>query len=97
MFESLHTSKTCGPVDLSAEHLVHAHLSLCVHLKVLFNAIFSHGNVPNGFGQGIIVPLIKDKTGNLHNIANYRPVTLVPVISHLFVSIITYLSRLFYH
>jgi hypothetical protein len=49
--KSLYTGKACGPDDLSAEHLIHAHPSLFVHLKFLSNAIFSDGYVPNGFGR----------------------------------------------
>ena len=44
----------------------------------------SHGYVPNSFGVGVIVPLVKDKTGNFNNVDNYRGITLSPVISKLF-------------
>jgi len=40
--------------------------------------------VPDEFGSGIIVPLIKDKSGNLNDTRNYRPITLTPVISKVF-------------
>jgi len=86
--KALHTGKACGPDDLSAEHLLYAHPSLIVHLKLLFSSIFTHGFVPDSFGAGIIVPLIKDKTGNLNDTENYRPITLIPVISKLFESLL---------
>ena len=78
----LHLGKACGPDSLSAEHLLYAHPSLVVHLKLLFGLIFLHGFVPDDFGSGIIMPLIKDKSGNMNDIHNYRPITLTPVISH---------------
>lgn len=80
--------KACGPDSLSAEHLLYAHPSLIVHLKLLFGLIFLHGFVPDEFGSGIIVPLIKDKSGNLNDTHNYRPITLTPVISKVFENVI---------
>jgi len=47
-----------------------------------------HGFVPDSFGAGIIVPLLKVKSGNMNDLNNYRPITLIPVISKLFESII---------
>jgi len=43
-----------------------------------------HGYVPNNFVTGIIVPLIKNKTGDHSSLENYRPITLSPVISKIF-------------
>ena len=43
-----------------------------------------HGFVPDAFGFGIIVPSMKDKTGDANFLKNYRGITLIPVISKLF-------------
>jgi hypothetical protein len=40
------------------EHLLHAHPSLIIHLKLLFNLIVAHGFVSDAFGRGIKVPLV---------------------------------------
>ena len=80
----LSSDKACGPDDLSAEHLKFAHPSLVIHLCSLFRAIVVSGRVPDAFGSGIIVPLVKDKTGNISSIDNYRGITLIPVIAKLF-------------
>ena len=69
-------------LTIFAEHLLYAHPSLVVHLKLLFGLIFLHGFVSDDLGSVIIVPLIKDKSGNMNDIHNYRPITLTPVISH---------------
>ena len=53
-------------------------------MKLLFQLILKHGFVPDSFGFGISIPLIKDKTGNLNDLDNYRAVTLSCVISKLF-------------
>ena len=40
--------------------------------------------MPDAFGFGIIVPVMKDKTGDANSLNNYRGITLIPVISKLF-------------
>jgi len=46
--------------------------------------MFCHEYVPAGFGYGTVIPLIKDKMGNLNDEINYRPITLIPVVSKKF-------------
>ena len=43
-----------------------------------------HSFVPNQFRFGNMVPIIKDQSGNLTDVSNYRGITLSPVISKLF-------------
>jgi len=43
-----------------------------------------HCLVSDDFGNGTIIPLLKDKTGNFNSLDNYRAMTLIPVISKLF-------------
>ena len=43
----------------------------------------THNVVPNDFGLGIIISLVKDKTGDIANISNYRGITLIPMVSKL--------------
>jgi len=65
-------------------HLIHAHPSLIIHIKLLFSLIVSHGYVPDDFSRGIFVPLVKDRCSNLNVTSNYRPITLTCVISKVF-------------
>jgi Reverse transcriptase (RNA-dependent DNA polymerase) len=60
---------------------LHAHPILTAHLSCLFKAIILHSYVPDDFGVGIIVPLVKDKPGELENVSNYRGIILIPIIS----------------
>ena len=85
---NLKFGKAAGRDTLSAEHLKYAPPTLIIHLKLLFHMIVKHSFVPSGFGQGIIIPLVKDKTGNLNNADNYRGISLTPIISKLFESVI---------
>jgi len=43
-----------------------------------------HGIVPSAFGQGIVIPLVKNTDGNIADSSNYRGITLSPVISKIF-------------
>ena len=43
-----------------------------------------HGYVPDRFGCGIIVPLIKDRLGDVSSLDNYRAITISSVISKAF-------------
>jgi len=83
--------KACGPDDLSAEHLLYAHPSFVVHLNISFKAILLHGSVPDNFGAGVSVPLIKDETGNVNDVNNYRIITVSPVVSKLFEMVVLFI------
>jgi len=61
-----------------------SHSLLLVLLSLLFNMIIRHGIVPDDFGMGIIIPLIKNNEGNKTSSDNYRGITLSPVLSKLF-------------
>ena len=50
-----------------------------MHLQTLFKFILCHRFVRNSFGIGVTIPLVKDKTGNINDVNNYRGVTLSPI------------------
>jgi len=81
--KKLKVGKACGPDDIGAEHILYAHPVLIMHLQTLLKFILCHRFVPNSFGIGVTIPLVKDKTGNINDVNNYRGVTLSPVISEL--------------
>ena len=80
----LKLGKASGRDDLYAEHLLHAHPILVVLLCLLYRDMIVHGYVPDDFGVGTIVPIIKDKSSDTNDTGNYRGITLIPVISKLF-------------
>ena len=45
--------------------------------------MYKHSIVPDDFGKGIVIPLIKNVDGNRFTTDNYRGITLRPVISKL--------------
>ena len=50
------------------QKLVYAHPLLVVQLCVMFNVMLQHSVVPKTFHTGIIIPVVKDKTGDLTDI-----------------------------
>jgi len=80
----LKCGKAAGLDNIVPEHILYAHPALIVHLTTSFNLVLRHGFVPNAFGSGVIVPLVKDRNGCHDKLSNYRGITLSPVISKLF-------------
>ena len=58
--------------------------ALQIHLRLLFNAMLQHCYVPEGFGFSLIIPLLKDKHGDMTQSNMYRGISLSPVIAKLF-------------
>ena len=69
---------------VTAEHILYGSPKLMIHLHLLFNAFLQHGFVPTNFLKGTISPTVKNSSGNLNSVDNYRGITLCSVISHLF-------------
>jgi len=81
---SLKCGKAAGHDELTAEHVQNSHPVLTVLLSLLFNMIIVHSMVPDDFGRGIIIPLVKNNEGNKTSSDNYRGITLSTVLSKLF-------------
>ena len=81
---SLKFNKAGGVDGLTKECISYCHPSVFIHLKFLFNMICMHGFVPDVFGVGIVIPVVKDRLGDICSANNYRPITLSPVISKIF-------------
>jgi len=83
--EDLKRGKAAGCDGLMAEHVCFAHPILSMHLVYVFSMLYKHSLVPDDFGKGIIIPLLKNSDGNrFTSDNNYRGITLSPVMSKLF-------------
>ena len=89
--KTLKLNKAAGHDGLVSEHIFHSHPALVYHLKILFTAMINVGYVPEDFGKGIVIPIVKDKCGDVSRIDNYRPITLSPVITKIFERILIFL------
>lgn len=81
---TLKRGKASGFDSLSNEHIMFSHPILVNLLMHLFNAMILFGYVPDAFGVGVIIPLIKNNDADSGNIDNYRGITLSSCISKLF-------------
>ena len=74
----LKCSKACGFYDITKEFLTYSHPAIVVQLKLLYDIIIQRGFEPSSFGNGTIIPLVKDRQGDISTIDNYRGITLSP-------------------
>ena len=82
--QGLKLGKAAGLDEVEPEHIVYAHPVVQSMLATLFNSILYYGYVPREFGSGIIIPIIKDKSGDKTSSCNYRGITLSSNIAKLF-------------
>ena len=61
----LKRNKVAGYDGVVNEHLIFSDHHLRVHLSLLFTAMLRHSFVPDDFCNGIIVPLLKSKHGDV--------------------------------
>ena len=50
--------KSAGFDGLAAEHFIHSHASITVHLSLLFSCMLSHGFLTDAFMRTSIVPIL---------------------------------------
>jgi len=62
-----------------------------VHICLLFTSMLKHSFVPTDFKFGTIKPILKDKHGDITSIDMYCGITLTPVMSKLFESVLLHL------
>jgi len=75
--------KRARAAGITAEHLIYSHPVLCVLLSLLFRLIMLFSYVPDAFGLGMIIPLLKgDNDSSVAD--NYRAITISSCISKAF-------------
>jgi len=74
--------------NISSEHLIYYVPQLTVHMTLLFNSMIHHCFVPTDFCNRVILPLLKNKHGDISDVNMYRCITLSPIISKLFESVL---------
>ena len=60
-------------------------------LSMLFTSLLVHGYLPQQLMEIILIPVIKNKCGNVSDSGNYRPIAIANIISKVLESIL--LSR----
>jgi hypothetical protein len=77
--KNLNTSKAPGPDGISTRVLKECRDELAEPFQVLFNQSLDTAQIPNNWKQANVVPIYKK--GNKSEASNYRPVSLLPIIS----------------
>ena len=81
--KDLKLGKSCGLDSLAAEHFRYASEKLHILLSLCFTCMLRHSYVPKCFSNTVIVPVIKDKKGNVTDVDNYRPIAITSIASKI--------------
>ena len=79
--QSLDATKASGPDGVSIRMLKHTATSIAPSLAKLFNISIKLGRFPTCWKTSSVVPVPKSSKHN--EVANYRPISLLPVVSKL--------------
>ena len=82
LISSLDTSKSTGPDGISARMLKSVATSITPSITRLFNLSLSTGILPDPWKSARIVPILKS-TQNQSSPTNYRPISILPLVSKL--------------
>ena len=81
--KNLSMNKSCGLDGITAEHLKYASERLPYLFSMCITSFFIHGFLPESMLSVLVVPVIKDKAGNINSKDNYRPIALASIISKI--------------
>ena len=79
LLASLDVSKSSGPDGISARMLKHTAASIAPSVTKLFNISIKSGRVPRAWKLSTVVPIAK--SARSHSSDNYRPISLLCVLS----------------
>ncbi|XP_073959129.1 uncharacterized protein [Choristoneura fumiferana] len=85
---SMSRGKSPGHDGLSIEHLQNAGPHISEVLAMFYTLCMRHTYLPSSFMRTIVVPVIKNKTGDLSDHNNYRPISLATIIAKVFDSML---------
>ena len=82
------SGKAVGLDGIAMEVYLHGPPRLFVHLTALFNLFVQFGYLPSAAMKCLFVPLVKNKTGNLSDVNNYRAIAISTAVSKLLESVL---------
>lgn len=81
--KNLKSGKSAGLDYLTSEHFKFASDRLYILLSIVFKCMLLHGYIPSVFMDTLLIPIVKDKTGDITSGDNYRPIALTSVSSKI--------------
>jgi exonuclease III len=92
--KNMKRGKSPGHDGLSIEHLQYAGGHIARLLSMLYTLCIRHAYLPSDLTKTIVIPLVKNSTGDLSDKSNYRPISLATVLAKVLDRILdVYLSR----
>lgn len=82
--------KSPGQDGLSIEHLKYAGVHLPRILAMFFTFCIRHSYLPTDLMRTVVVPVIKNRTGDASDKTNYRPISLANTIAKVLDSVLDY-------
>jgi len=82
------SGKATGLDGIAMEAFIHGGSRLGVHLALLFNCFISHSYLPSALMNSMIVPLVKNKHGDLTSVDNYRAIMISNALSKILETVI---------
>lgn len=86
--KSMKRGKSPGHDSLSIEHLQNAGKHLPRVLAMLFTLCVSHTYLPDEMMKTMVVPIIKNRTGDASDVNNYRPISLATTVAKVLDSVL---------
>ena len=83
-----HKNKAAGPDCIKMETFLYGNMRLYIHLTQMFNMFITHGYLPETFMNSTIIPLIKNRAGNVTDVNNYRAIAISNSISKIFETVL---------
>lgn len=80
--------KSPGRDGLSIEHLRHAGVHLPRVLAMFYSLCINHSYLPPGMVETLVVPILKNKTGDVSDRSNYRPISLATIVAKVLDSVL---------
>ncbi|XP_050557479.1 uncharacterized protein LOC126911962 [Spodoptera frugiperda] len=85
---SMSRGKSPGHDGLSIEHFKYAGVHLPRVLAMFYTLCLNHSYLPPDLMKTIIVPIVKNKTGDLSDKNNYRPISLATIVAKVLDSVL---------
>ena len=79
----LKRNKAPGPDNITAEAFLYGTPELMARIGILFSLFLEYGYLPGDFSHSIIIPLVKNKSGDLTDAENYRAIMISNSITKL--------------
>lgn len=86
--KSISRGKSPGHDGLSIEHLQYAGPHISRILAMLYTFCIRHSYMPTDLMRTIVIPVVKNKTGDMSDKNNYRPISMATIVAKVFDSVL---------